>query len=157
GTATYTVVPTCVRAAPTVAISPTSQSAVAGTAAAYTATITNNDTACAANSVGLTAALPAGWTATLSSSPGALAAGGSTSVTWTVTSKVGAANGDTVISATATSATSGAGTGDATYTVTPACVRAMPTVAISPPSQIGAPGSQLAYTATITNNDTACA
>src|SRR5207249_3674222 len=81
--------PTCERANPTVAVSPSPGPVVpAGTAVTYTVSVTNNDGAsCAASSFSLqTMVLLTGWTAAFAAPTLTLSPGTSTSTTFTVTS-----------------------------------------------------------------------
>lgn len=76
---------TCTTAAPTVAVSPATQSGSPGTARSYTVSVKNNNTAaCGTGTVALSQTLPAGFTgsvpASVSVSPGA-----TVSASWTVT------------------------------------------------------------------------
>ncbi|MES2716618.1 MAG: Ig-like domain-containing protein [Pseudomonadota bacterium] len=76
----------CTRAAPSISLSPASQTATAGTTLAYTITVQNNNTAaCATASFNLGQVLPAGFTGALSATSLALAAGASGAVSWAVT------------------------------------------------------------------------
>ena len=81
--------PTCPRASPTVAVSPSAGPAVlAGTAVTYTVSVTNNDGAgCAASTFSLqTMVLLTGWTAAFGAPTPTLSPGASTFTTFTVTS-----------------------------------------------------------------------
>ncbi len=59
--ATYRLA-TCVRHAPTLTLSPATQSAVRGGQVHYTASITNNDAACGNQAFTPTVTVPSGWT-----------------------------------------------------------------------------------------------
>ncbi len=92
GTATV-----CTRAAPTLAVSPASQTASPGAARSFTLTVTNRNTsACGTSTFALSQVLPSGFSGSFSSSSLALGAGSSGSVTWT------AASGSTAVPATYT-------------------------------------------------------
>lgn len=125
----------CVKAAPTMTVSPeATQWAAAGTAVVYTVTVTNHDDVdCAASSFAVTATVPAGWTATYGGSPMTIAPGVSASATVRVTSPTSAAPGFYTIGVTAkdTLDATRSSTASRTYvvgtslTVTPAADRAV--------------------------------
>ncbi|HKF41843.1 MAG TPA: NEW3 domain-containing protein [Thermoanaerobaculia bacterium] len=163
GTVNVTIgsAPTCVRANPTVALSPSQSASVgAGTAVAFTLSVTNNDSSVCSSSVfDLTDVVPAGWTGSYSAASLALAPSASGNATLTVTSPSTATSGSYAVSATAENhgATSYTATAAATYVVAASCGRANPTVVASPSTATAAAGSAVAYTVTVTNNDsTAC-
>lgn len=124
----------CTRSAPTVAVSPSSQSATPGSSRSYTVTVTNkNSTACGTSTFNLSQLSPSGLSGSLSASSLSLGAGASASVTLTESSSTTTATGTYTLDATAAdsaSATS-ASTSHASYVVytdtTP------PTVAITSP------------------------
>jgi hypothetical protein len=111
---------TCVRSAPTVAISP-SQSAwvTAGSTAVFTVAVTNNDNAgCTASSFSLQAMGPTGWVETFGASPLNINPGTSASTSLSVTSAVSATDGFNDIGVTASdTANSRSGSASATYVV----------------------------------------
>jgi len=86
--------PTCPRANPTMAVSPTSQTVPAGTSVTYAVSVTNNDGGgCAASSFSLkTTVVLTGWTASFAASTLALSPGSSASTTLTLTSPASATN-----------------------------------------------------------------
>src|SRR5205085_9086708 len=110
GTGTYIIPSVCMRAAPSVSISPTTQLGSPGTQRSYTATITNNDSACASGTFAVTRSAPAGWTSSVSPTSVTLASGASTTVTLNVTPSSSAV-GSNSASVTASNAASGTGTG----------------------------------------------
>lgn len=78
---------TCTRQAPTLGVSPASQSAAPGSTLAYTLSVTNsNSAACPSSTFNLGQTVPSGFTSSLGASSVTLAAGGSTSVGWNVAS-----------------------------------------------------------------------
>ncbi len=93
----------CTHVAPSVSLVPAQTAGVkAGTAVAFTLSLTNKDVSpCTSSSFGLSAAVPSGWTSAFSTSSLTLAPGGSGSATLTVTSATTAANGSYTITATA--------------------------------------------------------
>jgi uncharacterized membrane protein len=164
--ATYVLNTTpCSHANPTVSLSPSqSQSVAPGTTVLYVLSLTNNDnSSCTSSSFNLSDTVPSGWNATLGVSSAALtvAPGGSASTSLNVTSPGSTAGGSYSITATASnaSAPSFTGTGSATYVVsgsTSTCTRANPTVTMSPSlSPSVAPGTPVAYSVNVTDNDTA--
>lgn len=85
----------CIRTAPTLALSGPSAPVAAGTANAYTVTLSNHDSAaCAATSFSLASNVPSGWNASLAATTLSTGAGASASTTLTVTSPVTAAAGN---------------------------------------------------------------
>jgi alpha-galactosidase-like protein len=112
----------CVKAAPTVAASPSqSQWVNPGTAVTFTVTTTNHDgSGCAASTFNVAATVPSGWSVTYGATPVTIAPGASASSTARVTSPLTATGGfytiglktTDVASATRTASTS------ATYVVT---------------------------------------
>jgi len=114
--------PTCPRANPTVVVSPSPGPAVlAGTAVAYTVSVTNNDGAgCAASSFSLqTTGLLTGWAGAFAAPTLTLNPGTSTFTTFTLTSPASAAAGTYTFPAGATNSmnTSYAATGTAVYVI----------------------------------------
>jgi hypothetical protein len=89
----YTVVPSCL-AAPTLSLSPSSQTAAAGTQVTYSVNLTNHDGgACAPTTFTLVRTVPSGWQASLASSSLTLSPGATATTTYTVTSPGSAASG----------------------------------------------------------------
>jgi hypothetical protein len=120
GSATVAVAMTssaCAPAAPSVAVSPVSQSGSPGQARTYGVTVTNKDSsACAASSFTLAQALPSGFSGGFSAPSVTLVPGGSTSLNWTVASPSNAAQAAYTITASA-SRTAGSASASATYLV----------------------------------------
>jgi hypothetical protein len=143
GGADYIVTPPgCVRAAPTVAVAPSTQSGLAGAALAYTVTITNHDSgSCADQAFPLTATVPGTWGAVFAPTSVTLAVGASDASTLTVTSAGGAAASTYPFTATATGGASGPGSDGADYVVDdPGAPDAGPPDAMPPPPpDAGAP------------------
>lgn len=114
----------CIRANPTVALSPSqSQGVQAGTTVAYTAWVTNNDGAgCTASSFNLRGTVPSGWTAAFAASALTLSPGASASTTLAVTSLASTADGAFTLQVTATNGanTTSAATSSAIYVITSA-------------------------------------
>ena len=107
----------CARANPSITLSPSSQSAQPGAAAAYTVSVVNNDGAnCGPSSFRLQANAPAGWTAALSASTLTISPGATASATVAVTSPVGAAASIYSVGVTAANGTYTA-TATASYSV----------------------------------------
>jgi hypothetical protein len=149
----------CVRQAPTLAISPASQQAAPGNAATYTLTVTNRDIGCAPSTFNPSASVPGGWTGNFGSTGLSIAAGGTASTTLTVQSSPSASPAAYTVGATIRNAADASVTASAsaTYTVSgTACTRRNPSVTVSPAAQQGAPGSTVSYTVTVANNDTGC-
>src|SRR5262249_39081544 len=101
----------------------------------------------------LSGSAPVGWTAGILPTSVVAAPGQSGTATLSITAAANANAATYTVSATAQNAASGTGTGNASYVVP--CVAAAPTLTASPASQTGTPGTQLAYTVTVRNNNRA--
>lgn len=92
--------PQCIRTAPTLALSGPIAPVAAGTANAYTVTLSNRDSAaCGATSFNVASNVPSGWNASLAATTLSIGAGVSASTTLTVTSPVTAAAGNYAVGA----------------------------------------------------------
>ena len=110
----------CTRVAPSVSLTPATHSATAGTSVSYSATVVNNNpAACGSATFALSQALPGGFAGSFSPASLQLAAGGSASSTWTVSSgsATAAATYDLPITA-AENAVANSRTEHASYVVT---------------------------------------
>jgi MG2 domain-containing protein/alpha-galactosidase-like protein/gametolysin peptidase M11 len=172
-TATLAPTPTCVRANPSVALSPASQTTFPGMTTSYTVTVANVDNSgCGASSFTLQATVPSGWMGTLASSSLSLSPGASASTTLQVTSSPSALGGSYAITVSATDAAAAAFTASAsatyvvfsssttppptsTPTVTPQSTRT-PTSTL-PPSATATPTQPPSATATPTPTPTSIA
>lgn len=114
--------PTCTRANPTVSVTPGAPAAVSpGTTMAFTASLTNNDSAaCGTSTFALSPIVPNGWPASMTPASIALAPGASSAATMSVTSPATAPAGAYAVSARAVDAADATrvGSGSATVTVT---------------------------------------
>jgi uncharacterized protein YbdZ (MbtH family) len=153
----------CTRAAPGIALSPTSQSlaALPGTRN-YTVTVSNKDSAGCVNSslFPLVATVPAGWSAQMTPLRLTLVPGASGTATMAVTAPAGTANGTYAVTAS-TRADSihpaiGA-TGNLVVSVSGgSCTAVAPLVALSPATQTASSlPKALAYSLSVTNRDSA--
>ena len=115
---TYTGV-ACVPAPPTVVVSPSvAQWVSAGTAVAFTVSITNNDNAgCASSTFSVQPTVPVGWTVALAASSVAVGPGSTASTTMTVSSSTSAPEGFYAVAATATDGGDRSGSASGTYVV----------------------------------------
>ena len=151
--------PPCVRANPTVALSPPNPTVGGGSTTDYTVTVTNNDSAVCTNSTfNLTAAQPSGFTGTLSPTSFTLAPGAS--ATAKLTEIASTTVGTYPISVSATNSTNSSYTSawQANITVLSGCILANPIVTLSPVSRTVLPSGSTTYTVTVKNNDAkACA
>ena len=106
GTATVGVVfsgGSCVRSAPTIGVSPSSQTAAPGAASAYSYTVTNRNTSYCGNSTfAMSQVLPAGFSGSFSAPNLSIAAGASASTSWSVGSSAQTAAGTYPLDARAT-------------------------------------------------------
>jgi hypothetical protein len=134
---------TCTRQAPSLAVSPASQSAAAGATLGYVLTIQNNNSAACPNSAfNLTQALPAGFAGSLGATSVSLASGASSNVGWNVASGSASADATYTLTANASdSATVGSAQAHGSYLVStplppppPAGDTAAPTVVITSPA-----------------------
>ncbi len=161
GSATYVVPSSCVRRNPTVSISPAMQQGAPGVTVTYGVSVTNNDSACGTTSFNQNATVPTGWMATLASGALSINSGATASTTLNVKASPSAAPGAYSVVPRATNAVATAFVGAATATyqvpVPIPCVRKAPTLTVSPVKQQGAPNVAVAYTVSVTNNDTGCA
>ncbi|MBS1190914.1 MAG: hypothetical protein H6R10_2706 [Rhodocyclaceae bacterium] len=110
----------CVRAKPSVALSPSQSSGVAaGTAVSFNLAVANNDgAACGSSAFSLDKSLPSGWSGSLGAPSLTIGAGGAASTTLSLTSPAAAAAGSYSFGASATSAVSAlSGSAAATYVV----------------------------------------
>jgi M6 family metalloprotease-like protein len=108
----------CTPANPTVSVSPSQgQNVASGTAVNFAVTVTDNDSSsCAPATFNLGSSVPSGWTGLWSAAGLSLSPGGSGSVTLTVTSPTGTADGSYNVGVSATNATAGSYNGSATAT-----------------------------------------
>ena len=97
GTATVGVVfsgGSCVRNAPTISVSPSSQTAAPGAASAYSVTVTNRNTSyCGSSTFAMSQVLPAGFSGSFAAPNLSIAAGASASTSWSVGSSAQTAAG----------------------------------------------------------------
>ena len=98
----------CVRGAPVVTVSPSSQTAAPGAAVGYGITVTNKNTAyCGSSTFSMSQALPAGFSGAFAAPNLSIAAGSSASTTWSVSSSAQTAAGTYPFDATAADASFG--------------------------------------------------
>jgi len=158
----------CIKAGPSVSVSPLTQSVQPGGTASYTVSVRNNDSAvCAAAPFNLSQTAPAGWTASFgAASLSSLAPGATGSASLSVTSPATASSPASISisavesgSSLATSVGISVGIGGTSTNggKSTSCTRAAPGVAVSPLSQSVVPGRTVSYTVSVTNRDTACA
>jgi hypothetical protein len=149
--------PTCQRATPVLALSPSSQSANAGSTLAFTVSLTNKDNAyCAASTFSLSDVVPSAWAGTVSPGTLNLAPGAAGSAALSVSSATTAVAASYSLQLNVSDPASAvhAVSGSVTYAVpTPTCARSAPAIAFSPASQSGPAGTSLSYTVSVTNKD----
>jgi len=139
----------CVRANPTVAVSPSSQSAPAGASVTYSIAVANNDGAgCAASSFDLQAAVPSGWTASIASPTLTVVPGASASTTLMVASPVTASARSYTVGVSAANGANAAyaATGTATYSIASALA-----TTVSTDKSSYAKGAQVAISDVVTS------
>jgi hypothetical protein len=111
GTATVGVVfsgGSCVRSAPTISVSPSSQTAPPGGTTSYSVVVTNRNTVyCGTSTFTLSQALPATFAGAFAAPNLSIGAGGSASTTWSVSSSAQTVAGTYPLDATATEASVG--------------------------------------------------
>ena len=111
---------TCVRANPTVTITPASQSGTPGTKLTYATLVRNNDNVfCGASTFSMSHSIPSGWTGVFNKNSLLIAPGASDTTLFNVTSHANATLGNYTFTNTATNsgAPSFSGTGSAIYRV----------------------------------------
>jgi hypothetical protein len=141
---------TCTRAAPQVTLSPNPAAATAGSPAALTVNVKNNDSSgCPSNTYNLTSTQPAGWASNFSSASLNVAPGATWTSTLTVIPPSGTTGGFTV-GATATAA-SGSASGSATVNVSAPVVPALSAGLASAASSYKL-RSWMTFTATVTQS-----
>jgi hypothetical protein len=97
--------PSCVRAAPVLALTGPTSALAAGSTATYTLNVSNRDSAgCAATSFALARSVPAGWSGVLGAGSLSLSPGATASTTLTVVSPTTATAGTYAIAAGSSSA-----------------------------------------------------
>jgi hypothetical protein len=141
--------PPCVRANPTMTVTPSeSQWVPAGTAVTYTLSVTNRDNGgCTAGTFDLHATAPTGWAATFATTPLTAAPGATASATVTVTSPASLGDGFYTIglSATNRAASTFTASSSVTYVVQNLAVVA-PTITAQPANMsVVAPGTVTFY------------
>lgn len=149
---------TCTPAAPSLSLDVPSKTGAPGDNLAFALAIKNNDSAgCANATFKLALTLPTNFTGSLSMQSVVLAPGGSSSVTVSVKSPLGQADGNYNFSVDSSDAAQAlhAKNVTGTYVVkaTTVCQANAPSVVISPASQSGTAGSSLTYKMSVTNND----
>ena len=111
----------CVRANPSVLMSPSLSASVApGTTVSYTVVITNNDSsACSSSTFSLNGVVPSGWSGSLSNSALTISPGSAVSTAFSVTSSTSAVSGTYSVGVTATNSatTTYSASGSAGYSV----------------------------------------
>jgi len=148
---------TCQAATPTLALSPSSQTATAGGTLSYAVSLTNKDNgACATSTFSLSSIVPSGWSGTVSPSTLSLSPGATGSATLAVGSAAAAAAATYTVPLNVSDAANPAHatSSSVAYVVqTLQCTRYAPTVAFSPISRSGYAGANLNYTVSVTNKD----
>lgn len=155
GSASVTVVSTCIRANPIVTLTPGSATMAPAGSLTFTIAVTNkNSSVCGSSTFTLAATQPAGFTGTLAKT--SLAVGAGSSLSTTIAEKASSTAGAYALSVKATdgSATTNTGTGFANITVA-ACTRANPTVTITQPSQSVNTSGSAVYNFSVKNNNSA--
>jgi len=148
--------PTCSANSPQLSITPSSQSATAGTSLNFSIHLTNQDsTACANSTFALNDTIPAGWAGTVSPASLSLDPGqiGTATLSVTSASSASANTYSLVVNVTDNGETAHTTTDSASYTVVASCSPAAPTLSVSPASQSGDPGTTRIYSVSLANND----
>jgi hypothetical protein len=147
----------CTQSAPSLALSPSSQTGAAGNTLAYTVTLSNKDNSyCATSTFNLAGAVPAGWTGSVSPASLSVAPGASGTATLSVTSPATVAAATYSAQVNVSDAASGAhaASGSASYVVqAPVCTRSAPSITFTPTSRSGTAGTSMSYTVAIANRD----
>jgi len=139
--------PACVRASPSVSISPFSQSAAPGNSVSYQLTVTNkNNSGCGTSTFSFTPQVPSGWSSSNSPATLSLVAGASATSVWTVTSSASNVAQQTY---SVGSTTYDAGATTSTTTVQASYIVTMPD-GTPPTAAITSPGNGAAVSGTVT-------
>jgi len=150
--------PTCTAGIPQLSLSPSSQSANAGSTLDYTVSVTNQDSdACTSSTFVLNDSIPSGWSGTVSPASLSLAPGQTGTAVLSVTSTTSATTSTYRVGVTVTDSSEAvhSASDSASYTVAQACSVAAPGLSLSPGSQSGDAGATLAYTISLVNYDSA--
>jgi hypothetical protein len=127
--------PACTQSAPTLTVSPTTQTGSPGQSLSYGLTVTNrNGSTCTSSTFSLAQSLPSGFAGGFSPASVTLAPGASASVTWSVASGSTQSDGSYLLKATVADSAAAGNTGsvDATYVVYRDTTA--PTVSLTSPS-----------------------
>jgi M6 family metalloprotease-like protein len=148
-------VPTCdTRLQPTVSISPTNPTMMAGTEYAFTLSVTNNDPlGCSSSTFQLTTGLPSGWATTFSSPSLTITPGQTLTATMRKTAPVGFAPGTYVLDATASDSLHSRTATNNVTVIANTCVNVNPTLSLSPATASVVRGASQSFTLTLRNND----
>jgi len=149
---------TCVPGAPTLTLSPATQSGTPGASLSYGVSVTNRDSlSCGASTFGLARAVPTGWSGLVSPASVTLYPAATAYATLTVTSPAGALGATYNASVTTGDAASAAHgvSASVSYAVIAPCVPSAPTASASPASRTGSSGSTVTYTVSVANHDSA--
>jgi uncharacterized membrane protein len=154
GSASYVITNGCAQLAPTLTITPLSQSTSGTTPVNYAVTIkNNNDASCGTTLFGSSGNSPTPNIKTFFEPYNHLIpAGGTDTAVFTLTPIDGLTTGNYPVEIVIGSSVLTHATVNLVYQKTP-CVRATPTITLSPSSQTGPAGGNLSYTMTVINND----
>ncbi|MDR3492252.1 MAG: NEW3 domain-containing protein [Gammaproteobacteria bacterium] len=155
----YGATPVCTRANPTLTVSPNTTTWVhPGESASYVLTLKNNDSSTCANSTfNLNAPAVSGVTSTLPTASPSIAPGASGTVNLQIQSSTSTSDGvySVVVNAVNSASASSTASVTASLGVQQACVRANPTISLTPSSQTGPAGGNVSYVLNVKNNDNA--
>jgi len=142
--------PSCTRSAPLVSVSPASQTGAPGATLPYTVTVTNrNSSACGTSTFNLGQVLPGAFSGAYGSTSLAIAAGASSSSTWSVATSAGTVAGTYTLTASAADSVAGNTASGQASEVIVAADSTAPTLAItSPAAGATLSGRNVAITAT---------
>ena len=163
GSASGTLVmnaPVCQNFAPSVLVSPSSQTITNTGGVNYSVIVTNNNSAaCGTTSFNLARVVPANWGGGFSANSLTLSPGAQGQATFTLTTPTTLANGTYgfTVSAAETGKPAGSASGSLVMNapVAPVCQAYAPTVVLGPSSQTITSIGWVTYTVTLTNNDSA--
>ena len=129
-----TTAPACASAAPSISMTPVSQTGSPGSTLSYTMAVRNNDaSSCPSATFALSQTLPGGFSGAFTPASLTLAPGAASTVAWSVASAGGTANATYTVAAATTNASSGkSGSSSASYVVYTDSIA--PTVSITKPA-----------------------
>ncbi|MBI5229269.1 hypothetical protein HY991_04100 [Candidatus Micrarchaeota archaeon] len=155
--ASFSVKPKCVRATPSIAVTPVVNAGQAGETLNYSIAVANNDKNCGETLYSLSASVPGSWSHSFSQDSLSISSGASASTSLSVASASDAVPGDYSFLVKATNISLGVeASASVTHSVKSRCVRSSPSLEITPPTASGDILDSGVYSLKLTNNDVDC-